>query len=117
SLRVEDLAGARGREPGPYNDFSYLRNALAYLRTVNGEKHVVVITEHTFPTGRTEASVQSLQSFWFRQATSARAALHFVHAGGLPGQEMAQGTLVTGKPDPRRLDEMIDRKSQAVTAE
>ncbi|HXT71687.1 MAG TPA: VWA domain-containing protein [Vicinamibacterales bacterium] len=116
-LDVEDLAGGRGREPGPYNDLSYLRTALGYLRTVNGEKHVVIVTEHPFPTGWTEASVQSLQNFWFQQATSARAALHFLHAGGLPGQDMAQGTLVTGKLDPRRLEDLLRRKAQQVTAE
>jgi VWFA-related protein len=114
---VTGLPGVSGKEAGPYNDFSYLRSTLTYLRTIARDKHVIALTERTFPTGWTESSIQGLQNFWFRQATSARSSLHFIHTGGLPGQEMAQGTLVTGKLDPSRLEDILRRKALAITAD
>jgi VWFA-related protein len=80
-LTVQDLAGADGNSAIRYVDFLYLKNALYYLRFLDGDKHVVVVTEEPFPVGRVTDNL--LESFWFLHATSARATLNFIHAGGL----------------------------------
>ena len=80
-VKVHDLAGADGNSAIRYNDFGYLKNALYYLRFLDGDKHVVVITENPFAVGRVTDNL--LESFWFLHATSARATLNFIHAGGL----------------------------------
>jgi VWFA-related protein len=89
-LNVEDLAGGDGNSAIRYSDFSYLKNALEYMRTIAGEKHVIVVTEAPFPVGR--PSDHLLESFWFQQATSARAALHFIQTGGITARSTGVGS-------------------------
>ncbi|HEX7777912.1 MAG TPA: VWA domain-containing protein, partial [Vicinamibacterales bacterium] len=95
-LSVRDLAGDAGIGVDPYNDFRYLRNGLEYLRTIDGEKHSVFVSEQPFGVGVVEND--PLKNFWFRQATAARASLSYIHAGGAPAPAMSRGRLHGGGP-------------------
>jgi VWFA-related protein len=112
-LPVQDLAGSDGNSVIRYDDFSYLKNALYYLRLVQGEKHVIVVTEEPFPVGRLTDNL--LESFWFLQATSARAALHFIHAGGL--SEPSKSMMFSRSAGSIALGPALGRMAQETVAE
>ncbi len=46
---VKDLPGGEGNALIQFTDWHYLKTTLAFLTTVPGEKHVVVLTERSFP--------------------------------------------------------------------
>jgi hypothetical protein len=91
-LSVRDLAGDAGIGADPFNDFRYLRNSLEYLRTIDGGKHSVFVSEQPFGVGAVEND--PLKNFWFRLATAARASLSYIHAGGVPAPAMSRGRRV-----------------------
>lgn len=110
------LPGGAGQAALSFTDRHYLRATLSYLRSMEGEKHVIIVTQEVFPTGvGTEDSVRNQSSYWFRQATSARAALSFIHTGGPPPLPMSRGRLTIAR-GPSRLDDLFRRKAQEVTA-
>lgn len=76
-----DLPGGAGNAVSRFNDFRYLRNALEYLRYVEGEKHAIMVSQEPFGMGVVHDD--PLKNFWFREAASARTALTYVHAGGI----------------------------------
>jgi VWFA-related protein len=110
---LRDLAGGAGNAASFYNDFRYLKVALEYLRTVDGDKHVVMVTEEPFAVGRTSDDL--LESFWFLQATSARTALHFVHAGGLNAK--SNRGLTSRGISPAYSNAMFGRNAQELVAQ
>ena len=98
-LPVRDLAGADGGAVDQYNDFRYLKNTLEYLRSVDGEKHAIFVSQRPFGLGVVEDDPR--RNFWFRLATAARASISYIHAGGQPllpmsGGRLRQGPLLTG---------------------
>jgi len=112
-LKVHDLAGADGNSAIRYTDFLYLKNALYYLRFLDGDKHVVVITEEPFPVGRVTDNL--LESFWFLHATSARATLNFIHAGGLSQHPNPQ--MISNSAGSDALGPSLGRLAQQSVAE
>lgn len=90
-LRFDDLPGGAGHAASRYENFRYLTTALRYLSTVEGEKHVVFVSQGVLPGLRMPHN--PLDQYWVRLATSARSALWAIHAGGLPGQTLHRGTL------------------------
>jgi VWFA-related protein len=91
TLPVRDLAGDAGIGADQYDDFRYLRNSLEYLRTMDGEKHAILISERPFGAGVVENN--PLKNYWFRLATAARTSLSYIHAGGAPAPTMSRGRL------------------------
>jgi VWFA-related protein len=112
-LNVEVLAGGDGNSASRYSDFLYLKNALQYLQTVDGDKHVIVVTEAPFPVGR--VSDHLLESFWFQHATSARAALHFIHAGSLTAK--SNPSMISRSGGAAGLGSALGRVAQEVVSE
>jgi hypothetical protein len=91
--RFEQLPGASGSNRYRYGNYTYLRWALEYARALPGEKHLIVVAEDPLGlAGLSEAGVENPLVKW---ATRARVAVWYVQTGGLPGDSMLQGRLVT----------------------
>jgi VWFA-related protein len=96
ALRVRDLAAGAGHNVGKFYDWMYLKQALAYLRVVDGEKHVMIVTER--PLINVHLKDKPVENYWIRQAAVARAALSFVHAGGLKAPQTNVGRFSSIQP-------------------
>jgi VWFA-related protein len=79
-LRFRDLPGGAGDAASRYEDFGYMTNALRYLATLEGEKHVVFVSQGGLPTGMVG---DALNHRWVRLATAARSTVSVIHAGGI----------------------------------
>ena len=100
-----DLAGATGAALGRFNSFNFLRRSFEYLRSFDGEKHAIMVSEEL--PGIARIHNDPLRNFWFRTATDARASLSYIHAGGLGTSGMSRGGGLTrgGGIDPARIDD------------
>ena len=88
-LMSRDLAGGTGDALGQFNSFSFVRKSFEYLRSFDGEKHAIVLSEGPLGLGRVDDD--PLKNFWFRIATDARASLSYIHAGGQRPRAMIRG--------------------------
>lgn len=89
ALQVRDLAAGSGNLAIRFNDFRYLNSALEYLGMIDGDKHVIFVTERPFINIR--MADKPRENYWIRQAAGARTALSFIHAGGLKGGDGFRG--------------------------
>ncbi len=89
---VRDLPGARGDNLSRYIDPYCLRLALDYLRLVDGEKHLIFLSQHRYGLGGISADPG--HHYLVKIATSARIALTLIHTGGIEGLDLYRGQLV-----------------------
>ena len=88
---VVNLSGSVADHVGRHNDFNYLRASLEYLRSVDGSKHAIIVTERPSPLAK-----DATRSFWLNLATSARTSLWYIHAGGQNAPEVVRGKIRSG---------------------
>ena len=88
---VRDLPGGLGNAVSRHHDGSYLRNALGYSGSLEGNKHTVFVSAEPFGIGNTS----TIRNFYFQLATAARSTLSYIHAGGVTPLQMSRGTFST----------------------
>jgi VWFA-related protein len=93
SATVQYLPGGQGTLRFPFENTSYLLNGIEYLRLLPGEKHLVLVSERPLPLGGVHGRPHDHP--FMRVATGARVALSFINTGGVPGQPMWRGRLVS----------------------
>ena len=75
-----------------FSDSRYLVRAIQYLGEVDGEKHVLFLSEQGLPIGRS-AIDDPAAGYYARLASTARVALALIYTGGMQESTLRQGRL------------------------
>jgi len=110
STPVQTLPGANGYSAHAFDDYGYLRRTIEYLHAIEGDKHLVLLSERPFAVGRPADDPRA--DYWSGLAAAARTSLSFIQTGGLEGGAMYRGRMVRSAPG---LDRWF--REQAVVAE
>ena len=90
-----DLPGAQGSEPTRHSDLNYLKWALQAAGRIQGEKHVILLSQAAL--GLSRITDDPGNHIVVRWANAARATLSYINTGGVSGQDMIRGKLVIPK--------------------
>jgi VWFA-related protein len=88
--RFEDLPGGAGHNRGAFSFRAALVPAIEYLRHVDGEKHVIFVSEQ--PLRNSWVTFDPDDDYFVQYATAARVALHLIRTGGIvsPAQQISR---------------------------
>jgi hypothetical protein len=90
-LMDREFAGSTGDAIGHFNDWRFLQKSFDFLRSVQGEKHAVLISANT--QGFFRVDDDPMKNYWVRVAADTRASLSFIHAAGQEPPLMVKGEL------------------------
>jgi hypothetical protein len=88
---TEMLPGGAGSIRFRFQDINYLVLALEALRRIDGEKHLIFVSQQPLPV----IAASPLEERLSRAAGAARVAIHLLNTGGVPAERISKGRVST----------------------